>query len=297
MTENTEVAAAFRSRLDEIMGCASALRSSGPTPEDLNALSDALERAVDLAHGISRDLIPSFAPADPDDPYDAFMSACARLIDDGIMRFQIDQDDQVAPLSVLVVRAIEALAEAETALDARGGWILSHGNGEYLGMRKGWPIRVSDPKQALKFLTREDAKSWDQAALDAIPMGVPADSEARLLLAIAAQQFRKYEGHHRAKGTAESDEKAEVNARLAGNIEAFLNGDSQAADVACFECGSTERVGTACKPCNPEMAAPLPIPSMVQMRDFKVIAQYDTIGDASRALEAVKDAMRKEAGE
>lgn len=29
---------------------------------------------------------------------------------------------------------------------------------------------------------------------------------------------------------------------------------SQASAEPCFECGSTERIGTACKPCNPELA-------------------------------------------
>lgn len=41
-------------------------------------------------------------------------------------------------------------------------------------------------------------------------------------LTLAAQTLRGYEAHHRAKGTAESTEKAEVNARLAERFEATL---------------------------------------------------------------------------
>lgn len=41
-------------------------------------------------------------------------------------------------------------------------------------------------------------------------------------LDVAAQTLRGYEAHHRAKGTPESTEKAEVNARLAERFEATL---------------------------------------------------------------------------
>lgn len=45
---------------------------------------------------------------------------------------------------------------------------------------------------------------------------------ALLLLAEAARKFRFYEAQHRAKDTAESLAKAEVNAEIAGRIEVFV---------------------------------------------------------------------------
>lgn len=48
-------------------------------------------------------------------------------------------------------------------------------------------------------------------------------STFRELLAMSARQFRFYEKQHRAKGTLEADSKAEVNAKIAEEIEAALN--------------------------------------------------------------------------
>lgn len=50
----------------------------------------------------------------------------------------------------------------------------------------------------------------------------PPAPGAATLLAEAASLFRKYEAHHRAKGTAESMLKANVNASIADRIEAFI---------------------------------------------------------------------------
>lgn len=44
----------------------------------------------------------------------------------------------------------------------------------------------------------------------------------RVLLREAAETFRRYEALHRAKGTPESTEKAEVNADIAARLEAAL---------------------------------------------------------------------------
>lgn len=48
-------------------------------------------------------------------------------------------------------------------------------------------------------------------------------STFRELLAMSARQFRFYEKQHRAKGTLEADSKAEVNAKIAEEIETALN--------------------------------------------------------------------------
>lgn len=53
-------------------------------------------------------------------------------------------------------------------------------------------------------------------------MSVHPLSPALLLLAEAANKFRSYEAQHRAKNTAESLAKAEVNAEIAGRIEDFV---------------------------------------------------------------------------
>lgn len=53
-------------------------------------------------------------------------------------------------------------------------------------------------------------------------MSVHPLSPALLLLAEAANKFRSYEVQHRAKNTAESLAKAEVNAEIAGRIEGFV---------------------------------------------------------------------------
>jgi hypothetical protein len=54
------------------------------------------------------------------------------------------------------------------------------------------------------------------------------------LLRECGEQFRFYEGSHRAKGTADADAKAEVNAGLASRVESLLRGDTsfQPADTA-----------------------------------------------------------------
>lgn len=60
------------------------------------------------------------------------------------------------------------------------------------------------------------------------PAEAPADptvrhlQQAKTLLAECATQFRFYEKNHRAKGTSEATEKADVNGALACQIEAFL---------------------------------------------------------------------------
>ena len=51
---------------------------------------------------------------------------------------------------------------------------------------------------------------------------VHAVSKAHFLIAKCGQQFRIYEAHHRAKGTAESAAKAEVNRELAEECERLL---------------------------------------------------------------------------
>lgn len=211
---------ALRQSLQEIVDQSRALRSGGPAPEDLNELSEALDRATSLAdEALAKSIYLNL-----DDMWQAFGSGCARLLDDGVSRFLDPPDGGDVSPAEQVTRLIEALAHAETEADARGGWILGYGNGEYLAMKKGWPIRVNDPNAALGFLTRKDAESWNGAALDVMPRGFPIDASARTLLAMAAVTFRRYECHHRAKGTEESEVKAEVNAAMASKIEDFING-------------------------------------------------------------------------
>lgn len=76
-----------------------------------------------------------------------------------------------------------------------------------------------------------DASTWAaawKAALGraqsmAVGVGGSSAEQGGLdLLREAAAKFRLYEASHRAKGTAESDAKAEVNAKMAGRIEQYL---------------------------------------------------------------------------
>lgn len=54
------------------------------------------------------------------------------------------------------------------------------------------------------------------------PISPEAGREALALLSECAAQFRFYETQHRAKGTPEANEKARVNAEIAGRIEVQL---------------------------------------------------------------------------
>jgi hypothetical protein len=59
----------------------------------------------------------------------------------------------------------------------------------------------------------------------AVNVAFQADEEIKRLvidLRLAAETFRHYEDLHRAKGTGESDAKAEVNGRLAARFEATI---------------------------------------------------------------------------
>lgn len=59
----------------------------------------------------------------------------------------------------------------------------------------------------------------------AVTVAQQADEEIKRLvvdLQLAAETLRQYEDLHRAKGTAESDAKAEVNGLLAARFEATL---------------------------------------------------------------------------
>jgi hypothetical protein len=61
----------------------------------------------------------------------------------------------------------------------------------------------------------------------AVTVAQQADEEIKRLVAdlqLAAETFRRYETLHRAKGTAESDAKAEANRLIAERFEATLRG-------------------------------------------------------------------------
>lgn len=61
-----------------------------------------------------------------------------------------------------------------------------------------------------------------RAALETQPPLAAPDESLLSLLRESAETFRRYEALHRAKGTAESDAKAEANAAIAGKIEAAI---------------------------------------------------------------------------
>lgn len=74
--------------------------------------------------------------------------------------------------------------------------------------------RVSDPE----VMTRIRFKQAAKPKFGPLPQAVP-DSPLLVDLRLAAETLRTYEMYHRAKNTAESLEKAEVNAALAARFE------------------------------------------------------------------------------
>lgn len=88
-------------------------------------------------------------------------------------------------------------------------WIARKAGGQGWPGQRGWAIDFNeDQEQVVDFVYEEaDAKLIAQAP------GLLAD------LIVAAGTLRHYEALHRAKGTADSLEKAEVNAGLASRFE------------------------------------------------------------------------------
>lgn len=58
-------------------------------------------------------------------------------------------------------------------------------------------------------------------------------------------------------------------------------------DQPCFECGSTERIGTACKPCNPEITDPSF--GMIQPHQIDREAVVERLRDEARKLRSQKE--------
>ena len=90
-----------------------------------------------------------------------------------------------------------------------GPWIARKSGGQGWPGQRGWAIDFNeDQEQVVDFVYEEADAKLIAAAPDLL-----AD------LVEAAAMLRRYEALHRAKGTAESTEKAEVNAAAAARFE------------------------------------------------------------------------------
>lgn len=101
-----------------------------------------------------------------------------------------------------------------------GPWIIQ-GNTVYALMHHGWRkgVELFKNRFSVQFsfdssCSKEEIESTKQ--LIAVAHDLLADLQE------SAATLRRYETLHRAKGTAEGDEKAEVNARLASRFEATI---------------------------------------------------------------------------